>query len=340
MTDKLHRHRLEGLEADNLLAFLALLGLLRALETSRPQWRPRAAWDLDHPPLHPELRLAEPASIDSICEAAEEGLSVFWKALLPFSRQKNKQGRANKILISRTPEKYRRSAEHSISAYHAAIAKGDRRRALVWRIRLDLLTSGVGEVWNKNKYQIEASPLKLPSGQMSFVGAMFEAVKACHKSDIERSLLRPWEFQSKGDSLRLAYQEARRYAYRATDPSPEGARSERGATALGAFGMLAYRLVPRSQHLGMLAYTGERKDGWVLWPIWRFRSGSGASYSSVITLLAALHDSVSDRGFNLPDEVIGYVRAKRFVLDPKQGDYGNIAPGEFIWRADRRWKDA
>ena len=41
------RHRLNGLEPDNLLAFLALLGLLRALQTSRLEWRPRAGWDLN-----------------------------------------------------------------------------------------------------------------------------------------------------------------------------------------------------------------------------------------------------------------------------------------------------
>ena len=48
------RLRLEGLELDNLLAFLALLGALRALEKSRPDWHPRAAWDFGSPPLRPE----------------------------------------------------------------------------------------------------------------------------------------------------------------------------------------------------------------------------------------------------------------------------------------------
>ena len=37
-------HRLDGLEPDNLLAFLALLGLLRALDAARPDWRARAYW--------------------------------------------------------------------------------------------------------------------------------------------------------------------------------------------------------------------------------------------------------------------------------------------------------
>ena len=39
-------HRLDGLEPDNLLAFLALLGLLRALEeTDAPGWLPRVGVD-------------------------------------------------------------------------------------------------------------------------------------------------------------------------------------------------------------------------------------------------------------------------------------------------------
>ena len=74
MTDKLHRYRLEGLEPDNLLAFFALLGLLRALEISNPQWRSRAAWDLDHPPLRAVLFIAEAATRDAICEATAEGI--------------------------------------------------------------------------------------------------------------------------------------------------------------------------------------------------------------------------------------------------------------------------
>ena len=47
--------RLNGIEPDNLLGFLALLGLLRALEASRPIWYPRASWTVDAPPIRPSL---------------------------------------------------------------------------------------------------------------------------------------------------------------------------------------------------------------------------------------------------------------------------------------------
>ena len=76
MTEPQSRHRLDGLEPDNLLAFLALLGLLRTLEVFRPEWRPRAAWDLDQPPLRPFLMTAEPTTRDAICAASAEGVAT------------------------------------------------------------------------------------------------------------------------------------------------------------------------------------------------------------------------------------------------------------------------
>lgn len=73
MSEPFLRHRLDGLEPDNLLGFLALLGLLRSLESSRPGWRPRAVWDLDRGPLRPVLLLAEPHTQQAVSEAAAEG---------------------------------------------------------------------------------------------------------------------------------------------------------------------------------------------------------------------------------------------------------------------------
>ena len=69
-------HRLDGLEPDNLLAFMALLGLLRALEKVRPDWCPRVSWTVDEPPLRPCLRVAKPMAEDAIVEATVEGLKT------------------------------------------------------------------------------------------------------------------------------------------------------------------------------------------------------------------------------------------------------------------------
>lgn len=65
-------HRLVGLEPDNLLAFLALLGLLRALEAAG--WRPRAHWA--GLPLRPVLNLREAKTQEEVAEAAAEGCAA------------------------------------------------------------------------------------------------------------------------------------------------------------------------------------------------------------------------------------------------------------------------
>ena len=68
-------HRLAGLEPDNLLAFLALLGMLRTLEHVRSAWRPRVAWTVDTPPVRPTLTVATQAAEDEIIAAVSEGLA-------------------------------------------------------------------------------------------------------------------------------------------------------------------------------------------------------------------------------------------------------------------------
>lgn len=64
------RHRLDGLEPGNLLAFLALMGLVRALEEVEPAWLPKVAWTVDEPPVRPELSLSTAVSRDTVATTA------------------------------------------------------------------------------------------------------------------------------------------------------------------------------------------------------------------------------------------------------------------------------
>ena len=68
-------HRLVGLEPDNLLAFLALLGMLRTLEHVRPAWCPRVAWTVDTPPVRPTLTIGASVTEDEIVAAVAAGLA-------------------------------------------------------------------------------------------------------------------------------------------------------------------------------------------------------------------------------------------------------------------------
>jgi hypothetical protein len=64
--------KLKGLEADNLLAFLAFLGLLRALDSAKPRWRARAAWL--GTPMIAELEVDGIVDADEIVLSADEGI--------------------------------------------------------------------------------------------------------------------------------------------------------------------------------------------------------------------------------------------------------------------------
>jgi hypothetical protein len=81
MTTKLS-HRLNGLEPDNLLAFLALLGLLSSLEADdrkraeQEKSHPRAKWDLDRLPVRPVLVLAQEVSIEEVLVRATDGIEA------------------------------------------------------------------------------------------------------------------------------------------------------------------------------------------------------------------------------------------------------------------------
>lgn len=68
-------HRLDGLEPDNLLAFMALLGLMRALEESQSDWHARVSWTVDAPPLRPLLRVPYGMDEVAVVRAASEGLN-------------------------------------------------------------------------------------------------------------------------------------------------------------------------------------------------------------------------------------------------------------------------
>src|SRR5690606_37388480 len=82
MTTVRPSHRLDGLEPDNLLAFLALLGVMRALEaddatrSEDDRTMPRAGWDIDQPPLRPRLFLASDLDPEGLAVRVASGVRV------------------------------------------------------------------------------------------------------------------------------------------------------------------------------------------------------------------------------------------------------------------------
>lgn len=320
-------HRLDGLEPDNLLAFLALLGLLRALELKNPEWRPRAYWDVERAPLRPILTTRNQTTREDLSRSALDGLLIFKDALQPLSLN---SGDSFWLLDDKS---YRKAlSEWCFSAL--AACHPNQRKSFAWQLRCDLLAClGASRVDRKKGDVFDTTPMKLPSGQMKFIDAQFDLICDCKVESINNSLFEPWTYSYKKKSLRLSPEDARRYAYRASDPSPEGSRTELGASALSGLGLLAFPMSQAQSNWRMVAYTGTRTEGKISWPIWSASGGKGASLCTIMAMLRAITFK-NNPGTSASNLIHMIATARRYVLDPKQGDYGNVTRAKFSFPSE------
>jgi hypothetical protein len=286
MTETSRRHRLEGLEPDNLLAFLALLGLLRALETARSHWYPRAAWDPDHPPLRPVLILSEPAEVAAICEAAAEGartLAVDYS--FPQSAEADEEPQSDLNYPMATARKLLERAAND----------PNRRCADVWSA---LMCDAVGK-----DDKIEATPLCLLFGQghQHFLNRLAtvplmdappprgrgkKAVRLSAAETLQEALFERWTHQDPTPAFRWDPAEDVRYALRADDPSGQKSTTQHGANRLAALGLPVLTVTPVQRGgrltLQVLGGTLERNEFAFCWPSWR----GAASLAAIRALLS------------------------------------------------------
>jgi hypothetical protein len=273
MTEPKREHRLEGLEPDNLLAFLALLGLLRALEAARPDWHPRAAWDVETAPLRPFLRLREQQTAAAVCEAAAEGAAALaHDYVFPQSDENDKEPRSDldysrdtaRILLQR-------------------VADGETRRYG------DLLSALMCDAAEKDD-KIEATPLCLLFGQghQHFLdrlasvprleappprGRRRSAAKLTAAETLREALFATWTRPDPTQAFRWDPAEDVRYALRGDDPSSEKSTTQHGANRLAALGLPVLTVVPVQRsgrvRLQVLGGSFERNEFAFHWPIWR-----------------------------------------------------------------------
>ena len=263
-------HRLEGLEPDNLLAFLALLGLLRALEHARPDWRPRVRWSLEQPPLRPVLALREARTPEDIAGAAAEGVAELAKAHA-FRR---------KDLNSNVAE--------AREALGAARTTGGYAAELAGALMSDV---AVKMAQGKPLDVVEATPLCLLFGQghQHFLerlaavpnepappprGKGRKLVQLTASECLAEALFQPWRRQDPTFSFRWDPEEATRYALMFGDPSEAKNRegTQHGANRLAAIGLSVLPAAPEQRsgqvRLGLLGSA--RRNGFSFaWPIWR-----------------------------------------------------------------------
>ncbi len=262
-------HRLAGLEPDNLLAFLALLGTLRTLEHARPAWRARVGWAVDTPPVRPVLTVAASAMEQEIVATVAEGLRDL--------ARRHDFGGLKDLKLSR--------GEAAERLRHAAAR--DRYTSDLWAA---LISDAAAR--DKNKmHEAEPTPLCLLFGQghMHFMsrlasvprestppdrGAGREKITIGETDSLREALFEPWTRPDATFSFRWDPHEDVRYALRATDPTDARTKekTQHGANRLAAIGLSVLTVVPRLRAgtVRLDVVGGERSGGFAFtWPIWR-----------------------------------------------------------------------
>ena len=271
-------YRLEGLEPDNLLAFLALLGLLRALDTADRErgqgnrMHARAAWDLDTPPLRPTLYISDRVAPDEMFSEADAGLEML-AASHDFDGRKD---------LNHT----RRECRTMLN--EAAMRAGPDARDYA-----DLLAALVTDAAVKeSKPSVDPTPLCLLFGQghQHFLdrlatvprtpappprGKRAKAVRLSPMECLHEALFQPWQRSDITFSFRWDPEEAVRYALMAGDPTDPAyqAGTQHGANRLASVGLAALTLVPETRGTRVrpaMIGGASGPDGFSFaWPIWR-----------------------------------------------------------------------
>lgn len=289
-------HRLDGLEPDNLLAFLALLGLLRSLEADdreRPEQDrvlPRAAWDIASAPLRPRLHLALALPREAVAERADGGLrrlagshDFAGRHDITFS-----QAECRALLVS-AAEEARRDARDRVDLLaalmsDAAIKDGKDRE--VDPTPLCLLFGQGHQHFLDRLASVPLQDLPPPRGRGRYDAPADGSNSG--SGSLAEALFEPWRRSDPTSSFRWDPAEDVRYALRPGDPTDAAykAATQHGANRLAAVALALLTLAPetragrvRPSIIGGHAGAGGFRFAW---PIWR----EPATLAAVVALLA------------------------------------------------------
>lgn len=288
-----HAHRLEGFEPDNLLAFLALLGVLRSLEAfdltqhESDKLRPRAAWDVDHPPLRPSLTFGRAVSQEDILTRITWGIErlathhAFDRKGLSYSRAESRE------LLTKEVQKAHLEAREKIDLLAALMSDGavkeQKKMEVVEPTPLCLLFGQGHQHFLERLASVphQAAPVIKDKGKKPVSAA------EC----LGEALFHPWRRKDDSFSFRWDPAEDVRYALRAGDPTDPAYKSgtQHGANRLAAIGLATLTVSPqrRGVRIRPQVIGGDfgAKGFSFAWPIWR----EPATLATIRAMLAHRH---------------------------------------------------
>ena len=267
-------HRLAGLEPDNLLAFMALLGLLRALGSVRPAWRPRAFWDVAKHPWRPVLTLAAPQTEAAIAAAAAERVQKLATAHEATGTDKDLRfTAANFTQLRNHADEAGREVLDALGC-DAAI-RTDKSDQTLWPTPFAFM---FGQGHQHFLERLRNVPAGLSTGSRAKPENLSTAIAA--------ALFGPWRRADKTDGFRWDPVEDRRYALRAQEPSTDPATTEHGANLLAAIALPLLPVTPirrrgKARVLTPMTSYGPGGDIVFSWPIW----AAPATLAAILALL-------------------------------------------------------
>jgi hypothetical protein len=275
-------HRLVGLEPDNLLAFLAFLGLLRALEAVdaeaplEDRLAPRVSWDVDRPPLRPRLHLARALPARAVAERAAVGVERLARAHdfggRPDLDHRRDEARAVLDTARGAAAKNARDEADLLAALMSDAALEDDQDPTTATVRptpLCLLFGQGHQHFLERLARVPATTAPPPRGRG-------EAAIALDAADtLAEALFSPWHHRDPTSAFRWDPHEDVRYARMAGDPTDPAYKigTQHGANRLAAVGLAALTLAPtvRSGRVWPAIVGGAfDRDGFSFaWPIHR-----------------------------------------------------------------------
>lgn len=273
-------HTLEGLEPDNLLSMLCVLGLLQSVEAvdtvtdEDARLRPRIAWT--GAPLRPCLYLAHSISERELSEVVDEGINML-AVKHQFGDHKDldhspDEARELLRLVAMESNLDDRYAADLLAALmcDAAVKEGkDSKAAVIDPTPMCLLFGGGHQHFLERLASVpqQKSPLQRGTGKTALFVSPAES--------IYEALYEPWHRSDRTFSFRWDAEEAVRYALMAGDPTDDAykAFTQHGANRLAAVGISTLTVSPRTRgtrvRLGVIAGALEHGVFSFAWPIWR-----------------------------------------------------------------------
>lgn len=304
---------LTGLDAQNPLAFLAALGLLRILDDHAHRGgheRPRLAF-VDRGQQTPVLSCAHGSLDEVIGLVLEDAVRRASDPVLQLAYDDD----GNRVPAS-TPGATR-DLKPPPAVARVVLAEAARAN----RSTADLAAAFFSELVQDNKGNTKPTALHFTAGTQTFLKMADELRLGVSTADLHEALLGPWTGLSTLPSLSWDATVARMYAMRAGDPSKEKRGSIPAANWLGVIGLSFFPVLVLRRKLVTTRVVGGWKDSVLSWPLWS-PAISSRTVASLIRI-DPLRWSTRDR------EALGVTQVySARILRSDPGGYGSFAPAD------------